>query len=120
MESSAQWLKLIGKKVRLSEAITEEDNILHMLQYPEKRIELIVLLLENENEILDIVARCLKVDVNACKLSEVPDWTHGSFNLCIPVHVNWNGHNRVLFCVPLPYKIGEKFCPGNIDEKIRC
>ncbi|RMD44415.1 hypothetical protein DV735_g758, partial [Chaetothyriales sp. CBS 134920] len=120
METSSQWLKLIGKNMRLSEALTEEDNILHMLQYPEKRIELIVLVLENENEILDIVARCLDVKIDACKLSDVGDWTHGSFNLCVPIYVNWNGKTRVIFRIPLPYKIGEDLYPGNADEKIRC
>ncbi|RMZ82656.1 hypothetical protein DV738_g1636, partial [Chaetothyriales sp. CBS 135597] len=120
MESSAQWLKLIGKNMRLSEALTEEVNIVHMLQYPEKRIELIVQVLENENEILQIVARCLNVKNDACKLSDIADWTHGSFNLCIPIHVNWNGHTIVMFRIPLPYKIGEEIYPGNVDEKIRC
>lgn len=27
---------------------------------------------------------------------------------------------RVLFRIPLPYKIGEDHFPGNVDEKIRC
>nr|KAK5449224.1 hypothetical protein LTR18_002313 [Exophiala xenobiotica] len=120
MQSSARWLKLIGKKIKLSEALTDEDDVLQMLRYPKRRIELIVLLLENENEILHIAAQHLNVKANACELSQVSDWIHGSFNLCIPIHVNWNGHKRVLFRVPLPYKIGEEFFPGNVDEKIRC
>ncbi|KAJ4525198.1 hypothetical protein HRR78_003344 [Exophiala dermatitidis] len=120
MPSSSQRLKLIGKKIRLSEALTDEDDILQMLRYPKRRIDLIVLLLENENEILHITAHHLNVKTNACELSQVSDWIHGSFNLCIPIHVNWNGHKRVLFRVPLPYKIGEDHFPGNVDEKIRC
>lgn len=120
MPSSSQRLKLIGKQIKLSEALTDEDDILQMLRYPKRRIDLIVLLLENENEILHITAHHLNVKTNACELSRVSDWIHGSFNLCIPIHVNWNGHKRVLFRVPLPYKIGEDHFPGNVDEKIRC
>lgn len=118
MQSSAQWLKLIGKKIKLSEALADEDNILQKLQYPKRRIDLIVLLLENENEILHIAAQHLNVKTNACELSQVSEWIHGSFNLCIPIHVNWNGHKRVLFRVPLPYKIGEDLFPGTVMKKL--
>lgn len=117
---SSPKLKLIGKKIKLSEALTSEDDVLQMLGYPKRRIELVVLLLENENEILHTAALHLNLQTNACRLSPVEDWIHGSFNMCIPIHVNWNGYKRVLFRVPLPYKIGEDEFPGNLDEKIRC
>ena len=120
MGSSTRRLKLIGKKIQLSEALTDEDNILQQLQYPKKRIDLIVLLLESEHEILRVVAQHLNIRPNACKLSQVSEWRHGSFNLCIPIQVNWNGCTRVLFRVPLPYKVGEDLFPGNADEKLRC
>ncbi|KIW76720.1 hypothetical protein Z517_09164 [Fonsecaea pedrosoi CBS 271.37] len=79
-----------------------------------------VMLLEKENEILHIAAQCLNVNVSACKLSDVADWNHCSFNLRVPIHVDWKGLERVLFRVPLPYKIGEDLLPGNMDEKVRC
>ena len=120
MESSARCLKLLGKSIKLSEALTDEDNILKELQYPRKRLDLIVLLLESESEILHIVAQHLNIERSACKLSDVSEWRHGSFNLCVPIHVNWNTYTRVLFRVPLPYKVGEEPAPGNIDEKLRC
>lgn len=95
MGSSTWRLKLIGKKIELSEILTDEDNILQELQYPKKRIDFIVLLLESEHEILRIVAQHLNIKTSTCKLSQVSEWRHGSFNLCIPIHVNWNGCTRV-------------------------
>ncbi len=40
--------------------------------------------------------------------------------MCIPIHVSGKGYDRILFRVPLPYKIGEDLYPGNMDEKVRC
>ena len=120
MGSSARRLKLIGKNIKLSEALDDEDNILQELRYPKKRIDLIVLLLESEDEILRVAAQHLNIKTSACKLSQVSEWRHGSFNLCIPIYVSWNGCTRVLFRIPLPYKLGEDLLPGNVDEKIRC
>ena len=120
MESSTRVLELVGRSMKLSDALLDEANILQMLTYPKRRIDLIVLLLEHEAEILQTVARHLNVSTNACKLSQVTEWMHGSFNLCIPVYVSWNGHERVVFRVPLAYKIGEALFAGNVDEKTRC
>jgi hypothetical protein len=47
----------------------------------------------------------------------------GSFNVCVPVSINHsvdNARKRVLIRFPLPYKVGESYCPGNSDEKLRC
>lgn len=60
MPSPPQWLKLIGKKIELSDALGDEDNILHMLEYPKKRIELLVHILEDESQILHVTAQHLK------------------------------------------------------------
>ena len=42
----------------------------------------------------------------------------GSFNLCVLVRVN--ALQRVVIRFPLPYRIGDKFRPGDADEKVRC
>lgn len=75
MPSSSQWLKLIGKKIKLSEAPTDEDDTPKMLRYPKRRIELMVLPLENEHEILHITAHHLNVKTNTCELSQVSSYS---------------------------------------------
>ncbi|KAK6379389.1 hypothetical protein LTS17_006307 [Exophiala oligosperma] len=60
-----QRLKLLGRKITLSEALSDEDDVLQMLKYPKRRIELIVFVLENEHRILQIAAQHLNVKTNA-------------------------------------------------------
>ncbi|KAL4891609.1 hypothetical protein BDV59DRAFT_194291 [Aspergillus ambiguus] len=49
-------------------------------------------------------------------------WVHGSFNICIPVFIDQPRQPlpKMAFRVPLPYKVGEDFYPGNCEEKLRC
>lgn len=118
---SMEPLRLLGgKKITLTEALEEEDNILQELTYPKLRLEFCVYLLKHRHALIDLVAFHLKIDPKTCTLSEVEDWRHGSFNWAIPIHLNWNGRSRVLLRIPLPYKLGETRYPGNIDEKLRC
>lgn len=115
-----QRLELIRREISLSDALSDEDDILQELTYPEARIHFAAHLLRNKKDILSIVASHLNTRIEDCTLSPVEEWRHGSFNICIPVHVKWKGYARVLFRVPLPYKIGEEKEPGKIDEKVRC
>ncbi|EPS27586.1 hypothetical protein PDE_02529 [Penicillium oxalicum 114-2] len=55
-----------------------------------------------------------------CEVSDIEDWLHGSFNVCVPITMNNRQNKRVLLRFPLPYRVGEAFNPGNSDEKIRC
>ncbi|KAB8259745.1 hypothetical protein BDV32DRAFT_159164 [Aspergillus pseudonomiae] len=54
-----------------------------------------------------------------CHVAGQEDWSHGGFNVCIPITVD-GCNKRVLMRFPLPYRVGEAVQPGNSDEKIRC
>jgi len=48
---------------------------------------------------------------------------HGSFNVCIPVHVEDSASNvirKVLMRCPLPHKLAGRHYPGTVDEKLNC
>ncbi|RJE26604.1 Phosphotransferase enzyme family [Aspergillus sclerotialis] len=71
-----------------------------------------------------LVARHLGLgSADACHVVDVEDWIHGSFNVCIRVDVidpEGNLRRQVMIRFPLRYRIGEDYCPGNADEKVRC
>jgi hypothetical protein len=94
------------------------------LAYPELRLDFFVSLNTHRADIEDTVLYHLGLTGSEiCRLGEVREWIHGSFNVCIAVYVdNWHKHpgRRVIIRFPLPYKIGESTYPGNADEKLRC
>ncbi|KAE8153859.1 hypothetical protein BDV25DRAFT_168136 [Aspergillus avenaceus] len=69
-----------------------------------------------------IVAHHLNLGASyTCCMDDAENWLHGSFNLCVPVAIqSQDSQQRVLLRLPLPYRVGDAFRPGNGDEKIRC
>ncbi|KAL8841964.1 MAG: hypothetical protein Q9176_002901 [Flavoplaca citrina] len=117
-------LRTIKEEVTLDFALEEEHNMLRRLLYWDKRATLLGYLLDHAVQIEAIVAHHLALrDPSDCCLSPLDDWLHGSFNMCIPVHVKrWEqqAEKRVMIRFPLPYKVGEEDFPGNAEEKLRC
>ncbi|KAL9039368.1 MAG: hypothetical protein Q9180_002570 [Flavoplaca navasiana] len=117
-------LRTIKEEVTLDFALEEEHNMLRRLLYWDKRVTLLAYLLDHAAHIGAIVAHHLALrDPTDCWLSPLDDWLHGSFNMCIPVHVKrWEqqAEKRVMIRFPLPYKVGEEDFPGNAEEKLRC
>ncbi len=124
MASKALTLPLLRGTTTLEAALQQEENMLVSLTYPEQRIDFFVWLKLHSRDIEETVSHHLGLTRSEkCRLGEVREWIHGSFNVCIPVYIdNWVKHpgKRVLIRFPLPYKIGKSTCPGNADEKLRC
>jgi len=124
MTPQEHTLPLLRGTTTLETALEQEENMLLDLAYPKQRLDFFVWLYSHRREIEDTVSYHLGLTgAEICRLGEVKDWIHGSFNVCIPVHVdNWGRHpgRRVVIRFPLPYKIGESTYPGNADEKLRC
>ncbi|KAI9747918.1 MAG: hypothetical protein M4579_007357 [Chaenotheca gracillima] len=115
---------LLRGEITFSEAKDKDVNILKQLTYVDAREKFFLYLARNQFQIEAIVARHLWLSkTETCSIPRMNDWLHGSFNVGIPVTINgWREHpgRRVLIRFPLPYKIGESFRPGNVDEKLRC
>lgn len=124
MTPQALALPLLRGSTTLEAALEQEDNMLVNLAYPELRIDFFVWLYTHRADIETTVSYHLGLPGSEkCRLGDVGEWIHGSFNVCIPVYVdNWYKHpgRLVIIRFPLPYKIGEATSPGNADEKLRC
>ncbi|KAL4885637.1 hypothetical protein BJY04DRAFT_214427 [Aspergillus karnatakaensis] len=113
--------QLLRKTITYSAAKTEEFNILHQVTYHSEQTRFFAQLYDNREWMKAAVTHHLGLKSSAeCHVAEIENWLHGSFNVCVPVTIDsWPG-KRVLMRFPLPYRLGEKFRPGNCDEKLRC
>ncbi|KAL5334630.1 hypothetical protein BJX70DRAFT_411134 [Aspergillus crustosus] len=112
---------LLREDITYSVARDKEVNILHQLKYPDQQAQFFSLLETHHHWIQAVVAHHLNLSVKACQVADSNEWLHGSYNVCIPVDLSTsNSPTRVLLRIPLPYRVGEHFRPGNADEKIRC
>ncbi|KAG5301275.1 hypothetical protein I7I48_01237 [Histoplasma ohiense] len=120
---------LLNRSITLSSAEDKEEDMRAELQYATKRATLYTKLASQEEEIRKLVAsHCGLASPDLVQVPNMIDqdnnlvWRHGSFNVCIPVHINNSGRSlpaKMAFRVPLPYKIGEEAFPGNAEEKVR-
>lgn len=112
---------LLREDITYSIAQDKEVNVLHQLGYYDKRDQFFDRLLHRRNWMKAAVAHHLNLQsTDACHVADMPDWLHGSYNVCVPVTISTWHKKRVLLRFPLPYRVGESFQPGNGDEKVRC
>ncbi|KAF4436595.1 Aminoglycoside phosphotransferase [Fusarium austroafricanum] len=117
-------LPLLRGRISLDDAMKEDIDIIRELSYYEKRDQFWIHLYTQRQQIIEVVSQHLNIQQSDFSLGEVKEWIHGSFNACIPVHILQSPRTsdlptRVIIRFPLPYKVGEAFCHGNIDEKLR-
>ena len=92
----------------------------------DKRIDLLIYLLDHQYKIQSLVAYHLGgKKVKDCRLAPIGEWEHGSHNICLPVsNKGRQGHGgeRVIIRFPLSYKLGEDLFPvtllKNSDQKL--
>jgi hypothetical protein len=117
-------LPLLKRRISLEEALEEDDDVLHELSYPQKRLDFYFYLLEHRQDIEELVSFHLGVPRETCNAAkDFREWVHGSFNACIPIYIDDTARFRVkkvFIRFPLPYKVGESQYPGNAEEKLRC
>lgn len=118
--------RLLREEITYSVAKAEEVNILHRLGYYKCQSQFFAEISHNHAWIKSIVVWHLNLQsADACHVADMRDWRHGSFNVLIPVTIrDWKNRRqpgqRVFLRLPLPYRVGDDFNPGNGDEKIRC
>ncbi|KJK87005.1 hypothetical protein H633G_09131 [Metarhizium anisopliae BRIP 53284] len=115
---------LLSGPVTLSAATAKSRNVLHALEYPQQKENFYKRMETYRPLLADLVAHHLGTKPTDVTISSQDYWRHGSFNLCIPVHVNPSAKSAppqfVLLRFPLPYRVGEVVRPGNSDEKVNC
>ena len=108
-----------GEERKLKSVLEDESDILHRLTYVEVWRKFQMEIEQKEDKILEIVAQHIGVEIGECRFSG--EWLRGGFNLCIPVIVGSHQcrYRRLIFRIPLRFKLGEALFPGNVDEKIK-
>lgn len=109
---------LLRGEITYEEAREKETNILHHLTYPIADSKLLNRIHRRRALLEKLVAHHLGLLFSACHVAHLRDWMSGSFNVCVPVTVA--DSKRVIIRFPLGYRVGEKTCPGNGDEKLQC
>ncbi|KAL4779926.1 hypothetical protein BJX76DRAFT_65047 [Aspergillus varians] len=89
--------QLLRRQITYASAKEEEVNILHQLGYYDKQIEFFSYLNNHQGWIKNIIAHHLHLNSpELCHVSNVKDWLHGSFNVCIPVTISTRNTKRVI------------------------
>jgi len=121
--AAPKTLPLLEGSTTLAEALEEEENMLIRLKYPNQRVNFFLWVYQHRNDFEAIVSYHLGLgEGETCQFGDPRDWKHGSFNLCLPIHIhNWRKYpgKRVMLRIPLPYRVGESSYSGNADEKLR-
>jgi hypothetical protein len=118
-------LPLIRQQISLEDALMDDRDIVQELSYPEERINFWYRLYKSRSQIEEVISQHLNIPASEFILGDLKEWVHGSFNACLPFHINqsWRTSRlpkKGIIRFPLPYKIGEDPCPGNVEEKLRC
>jgi len=106
----SKTLPLPQEEITLESALDDDDNMLQARAYPQNRFEFFVYVWRHRSEIETIVSYHLGLNESeTCQIGEVKDWMTGSFNVCVPVHVDRaKSHSKwVIIRFPLPYKMGD-------------
>lgn len=111
-----------GGILTYSAAKRYDSNVLHDLSYYSQKVEFNRRLLANRELLQAAAAHHLGVSRASCIVSGQNEWLEGTYNLCIPITILARrsfAHKRVIIRFPLPYRVGEAFHAGNMDEKLR-
>lgn len=105
-------------EVTYSWAKEQEHNVLIALEDYKLMVKQLARYLKHSTVVKKAVAHHLNISPEECEFEGPRNWIFGSFNVCIPIFIH--GRKQVLIRFPILHKVGESFCPGNADEKIRC
>jgi hypothetical protein len=111
-----------GDRFTLKAAQKNERNILSRLKRSDCTARLYRDLWRDRKTIEAITAHHLgRIDPSACCVQDTATWMKGQFNVCIPVHVHEadGSISKTIFRCPLAHKVGERYSPGAVDEKMR-
>jgi hypothetical protein len=111
-----------GDRFTLKAAQKNESNILSRLKRSRCTAKLYRDLWRDRKIIEAITAHHLsRIDPSTCVVQDTVTWMKGQFNVCIPIHVHEGDGSisKKIFRCPLAHKVGERYSPGAVDEKMR-
>ena len=111
-----------GDRFTLKAAQKNERNILSRLKRSDCTAKLYQELWRDRKSIEAITAHHLgRIDPSACVVQDTVTWIKGQFNVWIPVYVHESdgSTSKKIFRCPRAHKVGERYSPGAVDEKMR-
>jgi hypothetical protein len=111
-------LPLLKRRISLEEALEDDENVLHLLDYPQKLKDFKSRLTSLKAEIEATVA--FHLQAICCQIADEDNWMMGNYNICTRSASTLHLTTLFLFVSPCLLKSGKKRTPRNVDEKLRC
>lgn len=77
------------------------------------------------SQLESLISRHLGIPSDEFVLLSQDHWVWGSFNICLPIDIKSPRSistlpRQAILRFPLPFRCGEEYSPGNVEEKLRC
>jgi hypothetical protein len=113
------------KEVTLEEALDDDWDMIPPLTAFAKTREYCQYLDRNRIQLERIISRHLGMPSTDFVLLSQDHWVWGSFNVCLPLDIKRTNRTsrlprQAILRFPLPFRCGEEYSPGNVEEKLRC
>jgi len=115
-----RWKELTEKQ-----ALAEDWDMIPTLTAFAKTREFCQYLDCHRDQLEGLISRHLGIPSTEFVLLSQECWVWGSFNLCMPIDIKRTHRSSTLppqaiLRIPLPFRCGEDYSPGNVEEKLRC
>jgi hypothetical protein len=113
------------KQVTEAEALDDDWDMIPTLTAFTKTQQFIDRLGSHRAQIEGLIARHLGIPVSDFVLLGQEHWVWGSYNICLPLDINRTTRTlslprQAILRFALPFRCGEEYSPGNVEEKLRC
>jgi hypothetical protein len=113
------------KEVTLEEALDDDWDMIPTLIAFLKTRKYCQYLDRNRTHLEQVISRHLGIPSTDFVLLSQDHWVWGPFNICLPVDIKRTNRTsrlprQAILRLPLPFRCGEDYSPGDVEEKLRC
>lgn len=113
------------KTMTEEQALDEDWDMLPSLTAYSKTLDFSNELEGHRAQLERLICRHLGVSKSEFVLLGQEHWVWGSFNICLPIDIKRTPlttrlPQQAILRFPLPFRCGEEYNPGNVEEKLRC
>jgi hypothetical protein len=113
------------KQVTEEEALDEDWDMIPTLTAFAKTRQFCHRLESHRAQLEKLIARHLGIPVSDFVLLGQEHWIWGSYNICLPLVIERTKNTtslplQAILRFALPFRCGEEYGPGNVEEKLRC
>lgn len=115
---SARALHIRGNRhpVTVDDARDSEKDYIMLWKHGEEMIKLYKQVYKHRDQIKALTRHHLQLRKETITIAPMKEWTHGTFNLCIPIEVKYShACRKFMFRCPMPHKLA-----GTVNEKMGC